>query len=410
MRDEAWDKPFTPMGNVRIFWTPTGGDAAAGGRGAVEEPGRRRFSMRSSAGYIVGMGLLLLAVQTVGAPRIEGGEKPILPASTLAVLATAPGDLPTRLAASLQTSVNVHRTDHFVVVHTRDDAWAADMGGRLERLFDAFIRAADSAGFALNPPHEALTWVCFNERGDLDKYAVDFEGEAGSSFKSYYSSRTGRVLLLDAVPPEHRAGDNTPEHGSGTPRSESLCIAHEMAHQMAYHTGLQTRGVMYPLWVSEGLATFYEAALPSPGNGSTDNPLRRARLIEARDHGRLQDLATFALAARLPADAAAREDFYAQAWGLANLMMQHQREAFAGYLALLARLDGGRRPDAALAREFRSAFGDPEALESSWRGYLARLDTVPDAAPGRVMDASGAGLQAAARLAPSVGSTPATLQ
>ena len=36
-------------------------------------------------------------------------------------------------------------------------------------------------------------------------------------------------------------------------------ILHEACHQIAFNTGLQTRLGDYPLWVSEGIATFFEA-------------------------------------------------------------------------------------------------------------------------------------------------------
>lgn len=306
------------------------------------------------AGACLAMAVLPVAAQVPAAP------------ATLAVASLADGDLQTRLAASLGTKVGRHETSHFVIMHTQEEAWAGDLGGLLEDLYARFERVSASAGFAVHPPKNPLAWLCFGDADAFDQYESDFEREGPAAFKSFYSSRTDRVLLL-------RAGA-----GAAAPVSaDDTRIAHELAHQMAYNTGLQTRGVMYPLWVSEGIAMLYESALLSPESFAADNPLRRQRLCEARAHHRLLPLERFVLMTRAPSGDGARNDFYAQAWGLANLMMRQHRAAFARYLAVLGQMEGGRRPEAALALEFRSAFGEPARLETAWQSYLAALNDRP---------------------------------
>ncbi len=66
-------------------------------------------------------------------------------------------------------------------------------------------------------------------------------------------------------------------------------LTHEMTHQLAYNSGLQKRGVMYPLWVSEGLATFFEgSALPQWD--PIGNTARRRTLAKLHAGGALLSL------------------------------------------------------------------------------------------------------------------------
>ncbi len=295
-----------------------------------------------------------------------GGAAAKPPAGEAAIFnlaAMSDNEFQAKLAASPGAGLRNHATPHFVLMHTHDEAWAASMSGFLERLYDNFARASASAGFAVCKPKTPLMWLCFCDAAAFEKYNSDFEGRGRPAFKSFYSSRTDRVLLLEAAPTAAILDD------------DATRIAHEMAHQLSFNCGLQTRGVMYPLWVSEGLAMLFESALLSPDLFAADNPARREQLRIASEHHRLKPLKEFVLMTQAPVDTEARIDFYAQAWGLANMMLREHREAFARYLAILAQMDGGRRPDAALAREFQSAFGDPSTLESRWQSHLALLNS-----------------------------------
>src|SRR5690606_31731957 len=116
--------------------------------------------------------------------------------------------------------------------------------------------------------------------------------------QGYYSARTNLVALAD---PDHHSRRGTGlrilDAGSG---AASITFAsasedavpslhhagarrttHEVAHQLAFDSGLQRRGVMYPLWVAEGLATTFEVEVGGVMGPGQDNPVRRHRLEEA---------------------------------------------------------------------------------------------------------------------------------
>jgi hypothetical protein len=335
-----------------------------------------RTSVRQAGGVIVAYGAgvcLALASAHAGGPARPGVAMGAVKASD------SQRASPAQPATKQDVAVARHETKHFVILHAHGERWATGMGAALERIYARFLPVSATAGFAVHAPTGPLTWLCFRDGDARDLYDAAFEGDGTPSFKSFYSSRTDQVLLLGPAPLAEAGLSPEPTDPSARPpATDAIRIAHEMAHQLSYHTGLQTRGVMYPLWVSEGLAMLYETALLSPDGFQADNPLRRVRLQEARDGRRLWPLKDFVTMTQSPADEETRSDFYAQAWGLANLMMRRDRPGFARYLALLGQLEGGRRPEAALAREFESAFGDPAAFDRAWQEYLAEGLAPPD--------------------------------
>ena len=140
---------------------------------------------------------------------------------------------------------------------------------------------------------------------------------------------------------------------------------HEAAHQLAFNAGLQKRGVMYPVWVSEGLATMFEAGAPE----SFDS-IRCRRLDEMRKNKRLFRLEEFVAITRLPADAERQKDFYAQAWGLFRFLSDYHNESLKNYFSRLYKLEPGPRSKHALNSEFVNAFGSIDKMNKSWLDFL----------------------------------------
>src|SRR5690349_23883131 len=88
----------------------------------------------------------------------------------------------------------------------------------------------------------------------------------------YYSARTNRVALYD-LSADETAGplgdaasrDEVTRRLSKFPSSVAT-VVHEAVHQLAFNTGLQVRYADNPMWVSEGLAMYFET--PDFGNGT----------------------------------------------------------------------------------------------------------------------------------------------
>ncbi len=137
---------------------------------------------------------------------------------------------------------------------------------------------------------------------------------------------------------------------------------HEACHELSFNSGIQKRGVDYPFWLSEGLATSFE---------ETDSPARinRGRLavfLKARNSHQMIPLKT--LISRQPGahvTIATLSTYYGESWALFYYFYGHDRRSLEKLLLLYRRQIPGRiiPPKRQLAF-FQRCFGD----------HLARLN------------------------------------
>jgi hypothetical protein len=155
-------------------------------------------------------------------------------------------------------------------------------------------------------------------------------------------------------------------------------LVHEATHQMAFNCGMHRRLAPIPLWLSEGIATYFETPdLSSPrgwkGIGIVNRP-RLERFLKTAGPGWARGLVIDDGAFRA-ADTA--EDAYARAWALTHFLAQTRKPKFTAYLRRLA----ATKPladDSAEQRErdFEAAFGDtPAAVEEAVHRSMARLQS-----------------------------------
>ena len=265
-------------------------------------------------------------------------------------------------------------SSNFNIVHDADETEAEKIAQLLELTYQQFQTTFKSRGFELRNPEDKLMWVCFSDCGRFNSYALEADGMDLSWLSGYYSAKTNVVAIIK---PHARAylQENQPPARDGDTGGNILAITsvpgahpdavkiiHEAAHQFAFNTGLQKRRVMYPLWLSEGLATSFENGQIFGGDD-----VRMQRLVEMHHQGKLIPLNEFVTMTRLPASSQTHKDIYAQACGLFNFLCKHRSDNLRSYLAELYKLEPGRRSTQVLHREFISAFGDIGKLEGSWR-------------------------------------------
>jgi hypothetical protein len=157
-------------------------------------------------------------------------------------------------------------------------------------------------------------------------------------------------------------------------------ITHELAHQLAFNSGLQRRDATYPFWLTEGLATNFEADSPnSVGLGREDSHYRQ-RLIEAKAGGRLIPLERFVGMTDWTAGlGSATRDAYAQSWGLFHFLLQSHPGELKKYLAELSPLWLPQQNAESLRRRFIAVFGPVKPLEED---FLRSIDQPHAAARG----------------------------
>jgi hypothetical protein len=296
-----------------------------------------------------------------------------------ASLADSQEGLQVQSQAGTHAALTSHQSKHFVLLHAAGDAWASHAGRLLEETHDRFYRQFEQAGFKLAPIQHRLTWVCLNSRSSFDTYTRSADGMSLAWLDGYYSARTNRVALLldhtEAAPPDERppatltaniAAVDSHSGYAGTGFADVARAMHEAAHQLAFNSGLQKRGVMYPIWASEGLASQFEY--------EHGNTVRQRRLVRMADHDRLIPMSELITCTRRPLDRRySTNDLYAQSWGFFRFLLAEKPAALRGYMTCLSQQSPGPRDQAALRGEFIRFFGDLDDLEVEWKLFIRQL-------------------------------------
>ena len=219
----------------------------------------------------------------------------------------------------------------------------------------------------------------------------------------YYSTLTNRVAIVQRDQKARRSEEAVPPSGSNpeavvaahrSQREGVLAMAatgqqfdvtrltHEVAHQLSFNSGIQKRGVMYPLWISEGLATNFEFDGTGSAGLEHGNAPRCNGLLETYAAGELVPLRQFVVQTTVSPDLHVGRRYYAQAWGFFQFILAEHPESLRIYLQRVATNHAEHRDATTMLAEFTEAFGSPEALEGSWKAFLARQ--AQQASAGRV--------------------------
>ncbi len=148
-----------------------------------------------------------------------------------------------RLLAELPPGFAVYQTKHYVIVHNTHEGYVRWVGGLFESLHRGFHTYFRNQGWELLEPEFPLVALVFADRASFEAYARPELGNMAAAVIGYYNLETNRMTTFNVPNAERNVAT----------------IIHEATHQLAYNTGLQTRFADNPMWVSEGLAAFFEA-------------------------------------------------------------------------------------------------------------------------------------------------------
>jgi hypothetical protein len=154
-------------------------------------------------------------------------------------------------------------------------------------------------------------------------------------------------------------------------------LVHEATHQMAFNCGMHRRLAPVPLWVSEGIATFFEPPdLRNRDGWRGIGVVNRDRLDRFRTAHRPGDLAAVISADDRFRDADAAVSAYATAWALTWFLIETRKEQFVAYVARLAdRQPLTDYPAGERIADFVAAFGaTPDELEQPLLRHMARVE------------------------------------
>lgn len=353
----------------------------------VSETSQGRVELRAPDGRLATGTVVVEAVD--GSVLLEHDDGRYEVFETGSVTAKAPAvptvadDFGERLLATLPSGFELHRTKHYLVCFntTRDYAkWCAAL---FERLHDAFGNYWTKGGLDLSSPERPLVVVIFADRESYAASAAADLGPAAGRVVGYYNLLTNRVITYDITGSDTLAAARGRRPGQvgleilTSPAASSMVatIVHEATHQLAFNRGMHRRLAPVPLWVSEGIATYFETPdLENARGWGAIGSVNRPRL----DHF----LATYrpgAIESIIGGDEAFRKaetalDAYAAAWALTHHLLQTRKRDFMAYQrALGAKTPLADDSPAQRRQEFQEAFGDPRDVEAAVFKAAARL-------------------------------------
>ena len=262
-------------------------------------------------------------------------------------------------------------TEHFVVCYNTSDVYARWNADLYEKLYKGFFRFWKEKGVELSTPRFPLVALIFETQDDYIQFASkEFAGAQNTI--GYYHQETNRLASYDLtgiqglIPPKAQVmRAELINQIVSRPQGERLIatIIHEVCHQLSYNSGLQVRLGDNPLWVSEGLATFFETPDLSTPNGwagigklNKHNYMNLANYLPTRTNDSLELLLMDDNRLR---KGETMESSYAEAWGLTFYLLKSKPKQFASYLERLRKKQPGSRSSPKERIElFRECFGD----------------------------------------------------
>ena len=356
-------------------------------------PPRERIEIQTAAGHrTVDATVLVEAVDGGLLVELADERYELLPPASIAgrqplpdaPAEESPRDLGQRILAELPAGFDVLVTKHYVVCFDTSRDYARWCAALFERLHEAFVNFWSKAGLDVVDPPRPLVIVIFADRRRYEAHASRDLGVAADRVVGYYNLLTNRVTTFDltgtdGVPrPIGRASSGTAFEILSSPAAAGLVatLVHEATHQMAFNCGMHRRLAPVPLWVSEGIATYFETPdLENTRGWRGIGKVNRPRLDHFLATHRPGDIAAIVTADDRFRAVEGPLDAYAAAWSLTRHLIETRKKEFVGYL----RTQATKPPladDSAdeRRRDFEAAFGaSPEAIEEEVVKAMARL-------------------------------------
>ena len=297
-------------------------------------------------------------------------------------------ELSTDLLTELSSEFQVHTTAHYVVCHNTSRQYAQWCGALYERLYRAFHNYWKRRGLKLHEPEFPLVSLVFKDKISYEAYAASELGEATRSIIGYYSLRTNRVTMydltgLDALRTSSARPLTLTEINRSLARPETertvATIIHEATHQIAFNCGLHHRFADIPLWVSEGIAMYFETPdLKSSRGWRNIGGVNRVRLNEFRTY--LADRHPNSLESLIGDDVRFKDpksaiQSYPESWAFVYFLIRNRPKEFIRYLHRLSKKQPLMTDDpASRLKDFQNVFGsDLLKLDESFIRQMSRI-------------------------------------
>jgi hypothetical protein len=310
----------------------------------------------------------------------KADDKPFVPLSA--------EEIAKRLTAELPAGFKIHQTQNYLICYNTSQAYAQWVGGLFERLHKAFYNYWTRRGFEMQPPQFPLVALVFDSRSSYAQHVRGELGDATGSIMGYYSLKTNRMTMYDLTGVEEFGGSGRATTAArvnqilsqpGAERTVAT-IVHEATHQLAFNSGLQVRYADIPMWVSEGLAIYFETPdLESKTGWRNIGGVNRVNLVnyrKAAGGGKLVSLEELLTGDKQFRDPTTAATAYAQAWALNYYLLKVRSEAYVKYLqaqaaqAPLVTVEPTER-----VKQFQEALGsDTTTIEAEFLKFMRNVN------------------------------------
>lgn len=354
-----------PMVSVTLTKAVDGADAVEGR--VLVEAADGGLLLQTAAGRI-------LSLTPDRFSRVEKLEQQFQPVDRAALASS--------LQAELGPGFQTHLTRHYVICSDASPAYVRWVGSLFERLQAGFRGYWKQAGLELTEPEFPLPVVLFRQQSDFVVYARQHGTAASVQSQGFYSITSNRIVLFDLVAAQGgpRAARNATEINQrlAAVQSNVATVVHEATHQIAFNMGVHVRLADNPVWLTEGLAMYFEPPDLRSRAGwrtiGTLNPFRlplvRADLRSASPGELLRPIVVDNEAFR---EVEGIQQSYARAWSLVYFLVKTRRGQFVDYLAELQqreRLDWQQASERTAV--FEKHFGPLEELEQDYLTFWQR--------------------------------------
>ncbi|MEM7454915.1 MAG: DUF1570 domain-containing protein [Planctomycetota bacterium] len=275
-------------------------------------------------------------------------------------------ELRDKLQREFGSKYQVSVTPNFVVVHPKGahSRWAQPF----QTLYSRFRAYFETRGLSLDEPEFPMVAIVLRTRGEFDKFLRLYH-RYDENILGYYSPRSNRVVTYD----------QSDDAGTGNHWIlNAETIVHEAAHQTAFNVGIHSRIGIVPTWLSEGLATMFEA-------DGVNNCMHYSNLSDRINYDQFRNLQAAyredkviqALPGMITDDQIFRSDpiqGYSMAWGLTFYLVETQPRKFHEFLRTNAARDEYATYNSAdRAEEFVKCFGDLDTLAARMKQFFEEL-------------------------------------
>lgn len=270
----------------------------------------------------------------------------------------------------------IHRTKHYVICYNTSTEYAKWCGAMFERLHRGFNAYWDREGIDLHktPPLVALI---FRDKATYQAYGREELGKSIDSILGYYSYKTNRIAMYDLLGGRQVKASMMNKYL----RAERTVatVIHEATHQLSFNSGMHKRFADIPLWLSEGLAIYFETPDLSSNKGwKTIGKVNQVRLRQFAQYAKQRQpdslLSLISSDERFQKLGLAR-DAYAESWAFCYYLIKHHSDEFADYLKILQQKEplATNTPNERI-EDFVKAFGEPpQAFNTDFMRRTSRL-------------------------------------